>query len=78
MQFLDPPYEDVTWHEGSDGRVSRYRFNTKTRDHMFCPRCGTSIGIDFFEAEPKRYGISVSFYFLYCFIMLGIVMLGIG
>ncbi|KAI5457321.1 Mss4-like protein [Mariannaea sp. PMI_226] len=54
-----PPYEDVIWHYGSDTRVSRYAFNTKTRDHMFCPKCGASIGIDFREQDPKRYGISV-------------------
>ena len=28
---------------------------------MFCPKCGTSIGIDFLDfAKPHRYGISVS------------------
>ncbi|KAH7160667.1 Mss4-like protein [Dactylonectria macrodidyma] len=54
-----PPYEDVTWHHGSDTRVGRYQFNTKTRDHMFCPKCGISIGIDFHQEDPKNYGISV-------------------
>ncbi|KAH6897464.1 Mss4-like protein [Thelonectria olida] len=54
-----PTYENVTWHHGSEKRVGRYQFNTKTRDHMFCPRCGVSIGIDFWKADPKRYGISV-------------------
>jgi hypothetical protein len=57
---IDPNYENVTWHHGSETRVGRYQFNTKTRDHMFCPRCGASIGIDFWNADPKRYGISVS------------------
>ncbi|KAG5769113.1 hypothetical protein H9Q69_012528 [Fusarium xylarioides] len=42
-----PAYEKVAWHNNSDKRVSRYQFNTKARDHMFCPRCGASIGIDF-------------------------------
>ena len=23
------------------------QFNTKKRNHMFCPKCGTSIGIDY-------------------------------
>ncbi|KAF9772258.1 hypothetical protein IL306_010040 [Fusarium sp. DS 682] len=57
----DPTYEKVTWHNESDKRVSRYQFNTKTRDHMFCPKCGASIGIDFAKKWPDnpRYGISV-------------------
>ncbi|KAM5348641.1 hypothetical protein ACJ41O_008465 [Fusarium nematophilum] len=54
-----PDYEKVTWHHGSDTRVGRYQFNTRTRDHMFCPKCGASIGIDFWNADPKCYGISV-------------------
>ncbi|CAM1509321.1 Fc.00g030600.m01.CDS01 [Cosmosporella sp. VM-42] len=54
-----PTYEKVTWHNTSETRVSRYFFNTKTRDHMFCPKCGASIGIDFKQADPLRYGISV-------------------
>ncbi|KAM0082526.1 hypothetical protein ACKRZS_005320 [Fusarium odoratissimum] len=56
-----PAYEKVTWHNDSDKRVSRYQFNTKTRDHMFCPKCGASIGIDFARVWPEapRYGISV-------------------
>ena len=37
------------------------QFNTKTKDQLFCPKCGASIGIDFRENHnPKRYGISVS------------------
>ncbi|KAH7149834.1 Mss4-like protein [Dactylonectria estremocensis] len=51
--------DQVTWHHGSDTRVGRYQFNTKTRDHMFCPKCGASIGIDFWNEDPKEYGISV-------------------
>ncbi|KAL7764619.1 hypothetical protein ACKLNR_005764 [Fusarium oxysporum f. sp. zingiberi] len=59
--FFDPAYEKVTWHNDSDKRVSRYQFNTKARDHMFCPKCGASIGIDFARVWPEtpRYGISV-------------------
>jgi hypothetical protein len=36
-------------------------FNTKTRDHMFCPKCGASLGIDFEKTRPEKpfYGISV-------------------
>ncbi|KAM0554738.1 hypothetical protein ACHAPJ_006810 [Fusarium lateritium] len=56
-----PKYKQVTWHNDSDKRVSRYQFNTKTRDHMFCPKCGASIGIDFAKKRPDDplYGISV-------------------
>lgn len=59
--MLDPTHEKVTWHNGSDKRVARYMFNTKTRDHMFCPKCGASIGIDFEKKRPEKplYGISV-------------------
>ncbi|KAI9155381.1 hypothetical protein HJFPF1_07963 [Paramyrothecium foliicola] len=34
------------------------QFNTKTKDQLFCGTCGASIGIDFREANPPRYGIS--------------------
>ncbi|RBR07307.1 uncharacterized protein FIESC28_10713 [Fusarium coffeatum] len=56
-----PKYEKVEWHNDSDKRVSRYLFSTKTRDHMFCPKCGASIGIDFGKTRPDDplYGISV-------------------
>ncbi|KAF7549343.1 hypothetical protein G7046_g8377 [Stylonectria norvegica] len=54
-----PQYSEVTWRGDSEERVSRYIFNTRTRDHMFCGKCGASIGIDFRENDPKRYGISV-------------------
>ncbi|KPM38464.1 hypothetical protein AK830_g8097 [Neonectria ditissima] len=54
-----PSYEQVQWHHDSDKRVARYQFNTKTRDHMFCPNCGVSIGIDFNHEDPKNYGISL-------------------
>ncbi|KAM0413963.1 hypothetical protein ACHAPD_007205 [Fusarium lateritium] len=57
----DTSHEKVTWHNGSDKRVGRYMFNTKTRDHMFCPKCGASIGIDYEKKRPENplYGISV-------------------
>lgn len=57
----DPFHPKVTWHHDSEARVSRYEFNTKTRDHMFCPKCGASIGIDFKRFKPDKpyYGISV-------------------
>jgi hypothetical protein len=37
------------------------QFNTKNKDHLFCPQCGASICIDFHsEGLPLRYGINVS------------------
>ncbi|CAH0050172.1 unnamed protein product [Clonostachys solani] len=53
-----PTYENVTWHKGSKERCSVYQFNTKTKDQLFCPKCGASIGIDFKNATPQKYGIS--------------------
>lgn len=60
----DPEDKFVTWHNGSRSRLANYEFNTKTRDHMYCPKCGTSMGIDFRdvwrEKEGKSYyGINV-------------------
>lgn len=56
--------EDVTWHGDSWTRLSRYQFNTKQKDQLFCGRCGASIGLDFRESEgpehPSMFGISVS------------------
>ena len=52
----------VVFHNDSWSKVARYQFNTKTRDHVFCPRCGTSILIDFW-GWPKRenfLGVNVS------------------
>ncbi|KAH7311666.1 Mss4-like protein [Stachybotrys elegans] len=54
-----PAYEDVTWHNDSRSQCSVYEFNTKTKDHLFCPSCGASIGLDFRERNPREYGISV-------------------
>ncbi|KAI1269618.1 glutathione-dependent formaldehyde-activating enzyme [Xylariaceae sp. FL1019] len=54
-----PDAKDVVWHNNSRERCASYRFNTKKKDQMFCPKCGASIGIDFKEArEPHNYGIS--------------------
>ncbi|KAI0161541.1 glutathione-dependent formaldehyde-activating enzyme [Xylariaceae sp. FL1272] len=54
-----PEAKDVVWHNNSRERCAGYRFNTKKKDQMFCPKCGASIGIDFKEArEPHVYGIS--------------------
>lgn len=55
--------------------MSRYRFNTKLKDQMFCSRCGASLGIDFRDVlKPKfdGFGISVcvfsSFFFSFSLI----------
>ncbi|KAF3011634.1 hypothetical protein E8E14_001636 [Neopestalotiopsis sp. 37M] len=54
-----PPAADVTWHPGHRERCANYRFNTKGKDQMFCPKCGASLGIDFREVrEPHTYGMS--------------------
>ncbi|KAI0025113.1 glutathione-dependent formaldehyde-activating enzyme [Xylariomycetidae sp. FL0641] len=55
------PHEpEVQWHNDSRSRVAGYRFNSKEKEQMFCPKCGASLGIDFQEAwQPHTYGISV-------------------
>ncbi|KAI1136728.1 hypothetical protein F5Y05DRAFT_414983 [Hypoxylon sp. FL0543] len=55
---------DVAWHNNGRERCASYRFNTKQKDQMFCPKCGASLGIDFEKWWPDHtYGISVrSFY----------------
>ncbi|KXH36610.1 glutathione-dependent formaldehyde-activating enzyme [Colletotrichum simmondsii] len=52
----DPNKKDVTWHDGSREKCTNYRFNTKTKDQMFCGACGSSLGIDFLKED--YYGIS--------------------
>ncbi|KAF3765885.1 hypothetical protein M406DRAFT_68282 [Cryphonectria parasitica EP155] len=57
-----PVRQDVEWHGDSWTRLSKYQFNTKQKDQLFCGKCGASIGIDFrdFDApHPSRFGISV-------------------
>ncbi|KAL7624054.1 hypothetical protein AAE478_005611 [Parahypoxylon ruwenzoriense] len=60
-----PSAEEISWRSSSnddDGRdrVSRYRFNTRQKDHMFCPKCGASLGIDFRDVFAEHtYGINV-------------------
>ncbi|KAI3327779.1 glutathione-dependent formaldehyde-activating enzyme [Xylariaceae sp. AK1471] len=54
-----PEAKDVVWHNDGRERCVNYRFNTKRKDQMFCPKCGASLGIDFSEAlTPHTYGIS--------------------
>ncbi|KAI0536292.1 glutathione-dependent formaldehyde-activating enzyme [Xylaria digitata] len=55
-----PDAKDVVWHNNGRERCTNYQFNTKTRDHMSCPKCGASLGIDFREVfKPHRFGFSV-------------------
>lgn len=53
-------------HGDSRERCAVYQFNTKLKDQLFCPKCGTSLGIDFRDFwKPKfdGYGISVRTFF---------------
>lgn len=59
LKSTDPPKEAVVFSEDSLPRLSRYQFNTKQIDHLFCGNCGSSLGIDFCEFRQKGYGISV-------------------
>ncbi|KZZ90839.1 Mss4-like protein [Moelleriella libera RCEF 2490] len=43
---------EVEYTRGWD-RLSKYRFASKTRDHLFCGTCGTSMGIDYLGTHPK-------------------------
>ncbi|KXH36799.1 glutathione-dependent formaldehyde-activating enzyme [Colletotrichum salicis] len=54
--LIYPSKKDVTWHDGSREKCTNYRFNTKTKDQMFCGACGSSLGIDFLTED--FYGIS--------------------
>ncbi|KAF9877651.1 duf636 domain-containing protein [Colletotrichum karsti] len=51
-----PNKTDVTWNGDSREKCTNYRFNTKTKDQMFCGQCGSSLGIDFLKED--YYGIS--------------------
>ena len=42
-----PTRDKVQWHGDSLSHVGKYQFNTKKKDHLFCPHCGTSLMIDF-------------------------------
>ncbi|ETS77347.1 hypothetical protein PFICI_11221 [Pestalotiopsis fici W106-1] len=54
-----PPATAVTWSPGHRERCAEYEFNTKSKDQLFCPKCGASLGIDFRAGrEPHTYGIS--------------------
>lgn len=52
-----PSPDEVVWHLGYD-KLKSYRFGRKTFDHKFCPKCGSSILIDFHD--PHKWAINVS------------------
>ncbi|KAI1769674.1 Mss4-like protein [Hypoxylon sp. FL1150] len=55
-----PKATDVVWHNNGRERCSNYVFNSKRKDQMFCPKCGSSLGIDFHDFfKDHLYGISV-------------------
>ncbi|KAK0388117.1 hypothetical protein NLU13_4361 [Sarocladium strictum] len=50
--FVYPKVGDVVMHSGEDSLTS-YRFGGAKKQHKFCSVCGTSILIDFSEAERE-------------------------
>lgn len=62
--LLDPTASQIQWHNDGRNRCAVYRFNTKDKDQLFCPKCGASLAIDFRDVhKPHEYGVSVSFAF---------------
>lgn len=54
-----PSVEEVVWHTGFDS-MKDYRFGNKRFDHKFCPKCGSSILIDFHNPEELAVNVRVS------------------
>ncbi|KAK1772467.1 Mss4-like protein [Phialemonium atrogriseum] len=64
--LIYPHRKDVKWHGESHERCAVYHFNTKQKDQLFCPKCGTSLGIDFRDSrKPKFDGYGISARTLY-------------
>ncbi|OAA67186.1 Mss4-like protein [Niveomyces insectorum RCEF 264] len=57
-----PERANMRWRNpGGQSRCATYRFNTGLQEHLFCPRCGASVGIDFlqrFGPDLDRYGVN--------------------
>ncbi|XDG01458.1 hypothetical protein ABKA04_001073 [Annulohypoxylon sp. FPYF3050] len=45
-----PKRDDVKFQSGWD-ELSSYRFGNSLKSHRFCPKCGTSVLIDFSESD---------------------------
>ena len=52
-----PKPSEVEWHQGYD-TLKAYKFGHKKLTHKFCGNCGSSILIDFHDAE--KLGVNVS------------------
>lgn len=50
--FAYAPRSDIRWKQGYAG-LKGFRFNTKTREHKFCPECGSSMMLDLLNSLPK-------------------------
>ncbi|KAI0508994.1 glutathione-dependent formaldehyde-activating, GFA [Xylaria bambusicola] len=50
--FVYPKCEDVIFHSG-ELKMTSYRFGHAKKEHKFCPTCGTSILIDFSQADRE-------------------------
>nr|POE89885.1 hypothetical protein CFP56_20354 [Quercus suber] len=49
-----PKREDVVFRDGSEAHLKDYFFGNKTKPHRFCSECGSSVLIDFINAESER------------------------
>ncbi|CAK7217041.1 hypothetical protein SBRCBS47491_003027 [Sporothrix bragantina] len=59
-----PTRDKVVFHNkgGGQARCSKYQFNLKVQDHLFCKYCGSSVMIDFldrFKPDFDGYGVNV-------------------
>ena len=48
-----PLQKNVVWESGYD-ELGKYEFGSKTRTHLFCKQCGTSILIDFSKVNHQE------------------------
>ena len=67
--LIYPTREDITWHRGYES-LAKYKCATKTKDHLFCPTCGSSILIDWNGTVIEEHGdylsVNVSSYSSFC------------
>lgn len=51
-----PNRKDVEWEEGCEEKVARYQFwDGAVKEHLFCPKCGTSLMIDFHDFHKDKF-----------------------